>query len=181
MEIYKDVVGYEGLYWVSNLGNIKTENWRNSKRTAILRPAKDERGYFKVALQKDGKLKTYRVHRIVALAFINAVESKPQVNHINGIKTDNRAENLEWCNNSENQLHAYKLGLIPSKKGMPRTNWDAPKGQDVATSILKDFQVLEIRKRFKKRICTREMLGNEFGVSAATIKDIVLRKSWKHL
>jgi hypothetical protein len=77
----------------------------------FLKPNKGEKGYLRVRLLFDGKYINYRVHRLVAIAFLPKLEGKNQVNHINGIKDDNRLENLEWCNNQENQIHAHKNNL----------------------------------------------------------------------
>lgn len=120
-EIWKDVIGYEGLYQVSNQGrvrsldrNIKVKIKHNNKalkKGKILKIQKGKSGYIIVALCKDGKVKHYRVHRLVAAAFIDNPENKPYVNHINGDKTDNRVENLEFCTQSENVLHSYKIKL----------------------------------------------------------------------
>jgi hypothetical protein len=101
-EIWRNVVNYEGLYMVSNLGYVKSlgngnarnPNWQKER---ILKSGKDKDGYLKVALFKDGKRKNYSVHRLVALAFLPNPNNLPQVNHINEIKNDNRVENLEWC------------------------------------------------------------------------------------
>ena len=80
----------------------------------FLKPHKGKKGYLRVRLLFDGKYINYRVHRLVAIAFLPKLEGKNQVNHINGIKDDNRLENLEWCNNQENQLHAHKNNLANS-------------------------------------------------------------------
>ena len=102
MEKWKDVKGYEGLYQVSDLGRIKSFK---TSRPKALTVQPDSRGYLQIGLVKDGKRKNFKVHRLVAKAFINNEFNKPQVNHINEDKTDNRAVNLEWVTQSENSNH----------------------------------------------------------------------------
>lgn len=118
-EIWKDVVGYEGLYLVSNMGRVKSMHSRNTHRAhrsdGILSPLNTGTGYHKVLLS-NGTVKQAKVHRIVAAAFIDNPENKPQINHKNGIRTDNRVENLEWATNSENSKHSYAV-LNHSKAG----------------------------------------------------------------
>ena len=96
--------GYAGLYQVSNLGRV-------SSRGRLLNPWTHNMGYYAVTLFRDGNAEKKLVHRLVADAFIPNPDNRPQVNHINGNKRDNRVENLEWCTNRENALHnAYTLG-----------------------------------------------------------------------
>lgn len=107
MEIWKDCKGYEGLYQVSDLGRI----W-SIKRQCYLKGSYDKDGYIKLTLiAKNGKIKYERAHRLIALSFIENPNSYTVVNHINGIKDDNRATNLEWTDVKGNTKHAYDNNL----------------------------------------------------------------------
>ena len=119
-EIWKDIEGYEGKYQVSNYGNVRSLMYHNAKgikRISLLKPATDNRGYFRCALSKNNILKTYKVHRLVAQAFIPNPNNYPQINHLDGNKKNNNAENLEWCTNSVNQIHAYSHNLNQGSRG----------------------------------------------------------------
>lgn len=115
MEIWKSIEGFEGLYEVSNLGRVKSLDQENvNGRRWIgfeLSQSKDRYGYPKVMLRKEGKQKSISVHRLVAGAFIDNPHGKPQVNHIDGIKTNNKWDNLEWNTALENMTHARETGL----------------------------------------------------------------------
>ena len=96
-EEWKDIIGFEGLYQVSNLGRIKSlRDNHNNPREKILKPQLTK-GYYWISLWKNGKRKMYLIHRLVALAFIPNPMNLPQVNHIDENKTNNCADNLEWC------------------------------------------------------------------------------------
>ena len=119
IEVWKDIRGYEGLYQVSSLGKVKScekmiFHFRGGLRKLKEKERKlvfDSDGYLVVDLYKEGKGKMNKVHRLVATAFIENTQNKKCVNHKNGIKSDNKVENLEWCTNSENQIHAFETGL----------------------------------------------------------------------
>jgi len=118
-EIWKNVVGYEWLYMVSNLGRVKSINrltmYREGRvgltKEKILSQHSHYNGYLLVTLSKDGMRCKYLVHRLMALAFLPNPDNKPCINHINGVKADNRIENFEWCTQKENVRHYFKQRL----------------------------------------------------------------------
>lgn len=163
VEVWRDVIGYEGLYQVSDMGRVKSIGYDKEK---ILKPGRDTGGYFHVNLFKDGIKKLYKVHRLVCLNFLDNPENKEQVNHINGIKTDNRLINLEWNTRSENRQHAYNTGLQTSSKGINH-----------GRSKLTEKQVLEIRSSN----LTQKELGKIYGVGQSQIGRIKNKKLWSHI
>jgi hypothetical protein len=118
-EIWKDIEGYEGYYQISNLGRVKSlsriinsvKTTYNSKEI-ILRNGIASNGYEFAILCVNYKKVKISIHRFVAIYFIENPKNKPCVNHINGIKTDNKVENLEWVTYSENSYHAVRTGLL---------------------------------------------------------------------
>lgn len=107
-EIWKDIPNYEGMYQISNLGNVKSI-YKNGNTKILTGGIK--KGYRQVILVKNKKRKYASVHRLVAETFIPNPNNLPQVNHKDGNKSNNNVDNLEWCTQSENQIHAYKNGL----------------------------------------------------------------------
>ncbi len=170
MEIWKKVVGYEGIYEISSYGRLrvllKYRKYRDYQ-SKILNPSNDKDGYLRTCLTKNKKRKSVFIHRLVAQSFIPNPENKHCVNHINGIKTDNRVENLEWVTHSENNKHAIKLGL----------SGQAP-GELHHMSKLKKQDVIEIREIYSKKIKTQKELGVIYGVSQTQIGRIVNNKRW---
>tara|TARA_R110002020_G_C16256725_1_gene770182 strand:+ start:371 stop:877 length:507 start_codon:yes stop_codon:yes gene_type:complete len=168
METWKDVKGYEGSYKVSSLGSIKSVIRFKVRTERILKQHILKGGYKYVELCLKGVRKKYLVHRLEAIAFIDNPENKPQVNHKNGIKTDNKLGNLEWNTRSENQKHAIKEGLRTAK------------GEKNSQSKLNKYQVIDIRQKVADSYST-SWLARMYGVSPSTISDIKARRSWKHI
>lgn len=175
---YRDIVGYEGLYQVSNFGKVKSlERKVNAKNnTMAIRPEKllkgsvNVYGYPCVHLIKDGVVSGKFIHRLVAQAFIPNPESKPCINHIDGIKTNNDVNNLEWCTYSENNIHSYKIGLAT-----------APFGEKCGAGKLTEIQVLEIREKYKSKKYYQYELAEIYKVHQTAIHKIVANKTWRHI
>ena len=168
-EIWKNIEGYDGRYQVSNMGRIKS--FCKSK-VKILRLRVGNRNYFEVILYMGKSSKNIKVHSIVAKNFIPNPENKPMVNHKDGNKLNNRVDNLEWSTYSENQLHAFQIGLIKTKKGT----------ESNCAKLSKEI-VIYIREHYKCR--DKEFggkaLSKKFGVSENTIKNVVDRKRYANI
>lgn len=134
-EEYRDIEGYEGLYQVSNLGNVKSLermkwNGRGYQKVPerILKPRKNGYGYLQVNLNKEGKKSTYRVHRLVAEAFLENSENLPEVNHKDECKTNNNVSNLEWC------TREYNINFGTRNKRVAESNTGNPKMSKALTN-----------------------------------------------
>lgn len=171
IELWRKIPGYESSYEASNLGRIKSNLGLKDR---IMKQSLKKMGYFHVDLYKKGVPYTTSVHRIVALTFIENKEEKEQVNHKNGVKTDNRVENLEWCSREENIKHAFINKLNH-------------RGERIRQSILKEHQVKEIRAKYKPPTGhygngrSQRSLAKEYGVNQGTIWNILNNKTWCHV
>ncbi len=172
MEVWKDVVDYEGHYRVSTLGVIKSVDrvkicgWGGAQHVyqKVLKASRSRKGYFLVGLSKNGVRTTYSVARIVAKTFLPNPDKKPEVNHKNGIKTDNRIDNLEWATSRENARHAVRTGLrVPVR------------GSQQGPSKLKEGQVIQIKKEPHTK---RAILAHRYGVTIHTIDGIRAGRLW---
>lgn len=191
-EIWRDILGYEGVYQVSNKGRVKrlvTEitmrnqvcSWIHKSPELIFRPNKDSRGYYQVVLGI-GKKRTARVHRLVAEAFLkppsdNLVKECLKVgsrvvwvNHKDGDCTNNRVENLEWCTPSYNLRDAFQRGAKKASKGVDHIN-----------SKLTEEDVLKIYELSSKRALSQERIANMFGIKQITVSNIKTGRSWSWL
>jgi hypothetical protein len=180
MKIFKDIPGFEGYYQISNRGiaksiertTIRSDGLKQTFKGKILKPSVNEFGYMFVCLSKNGKIKMMRVHRLVASAFIPNPENKPEVNHKNGVKSDNELSNLEWNTRIENVRHFCKTGL---KKAF--------KGEENYNSKLTESDVMFIRNNYTHRHpkFNTVAFSKKFGVHNTVISSIVTFKTWKHV
>lgn len=193
-EIWKPVKGYEADYQVSSVGRvkslrkviIKSNGQRYTRESKILRPAIDKRGYVRCALSMMGsKLVTKKVHRLVAEAFIPCQDYSLFVNHIDFNTQNNHVDNLEWCTIKETVYHSINHGRLQmfadADLRIRSVNIVTKKGELNGFSKLTESQVLEIRDKYLPNLYTRKMLAEEFNVTVSAIKDVISRKSWKHI
>jgi len=175
-EIWVDVLGLEGFYQVSNFSNVRSldritkmnskQPFRKVKGRAI-KNSLNTNGYLTFNMTKNGIKKLTSIHRLVALHFIPNPENKPCVNHINGIKTDNRIENLEWVTYAENSVHAVETGLCV-----------AVNGEKHPRCKISNLEVVNIRKM--KGIKTVSEIAKTYNVVESTIRDILNNKKRKN-
>ena len=163
-EIWKDIPNYEGCYQVSNLGRVKSLNYKRTCKEVILKTGQNSQGYLRVVLRKDGNSITNKVHRLVMLAFIG--ESDLEVNHINGIKADNRLENLEYCSRSENIQHAYDTGL--------RARGENHYGSKLTRACAE-------RIKYGHQGMTQRAIAEIYGIDQSIVSVIRSGKTWKHI
>lgn len=163
MENWKNIDGFDG-YQVSSRGRIRG----NSGRVINMRI--NRTGYVDCSMRIPSNSEKTRlsVHRLVAETFIPNPKGLPQVNHKNGIKTDNRISNLEWCTGKENMKHYYEIAD------------EVFKGENNLSSVLTDKKVLEIREKHanKKSVAS---LAREYKCGETTIRRVVQRVSWQHI
>lgn len=180
-EEWRDIKGYEGYYQVSSLGRVRScdryvlGRYNNTlfKKGTSLKPWINEKGYYCLTLAKDSRKKHFKLHRLVALAFVDGYFEGSQVNHIDGIKRNNNSTNLEFCDGRHNMLHSYKIGLRKDQTGVLA-------GSKHPKAKLKDSDILTIRERAYSGE-KRSKLAKEYAVCIGVIDSVVTRRSWKHI
>lgn len=176
-EVWKPVVGYEGLYEVSNLGRVRNVgSGKNRVYGQIIKPQINRRwGYWQVGLRDGiGKwAKTHRLHRVVAIAFLGPVPSGYEVNHLDGDKGNNRLENIEYCTPSANHLHrCHVLGKISPTAQLRRC------GEKNTMAKLSREQVEEIKTLLEHKVLPQTKIAARYGVSQTCVSKIKCGQRW---
>lgn len=169
-EVWKDINGFEGLYQISNHGRVSSVKRQGSQGGVLKFSIGHQHKYPYIRLQdvRTNKKESWLIHRLVAIHFILNPENKPQVNHINSIRDDNRVSNLEWVTNMENVIHSQKAGRFNHT------------GEDNNMSKLTTKEVVEIKLLQRKTNLNNSQIGRAYKVTRENIRDIRKGKLWKH-
>lgn len=174
-EEWRDVVGYEGWYAISNHGRVmRTRGGTNTYPGRILKQGSDRDGYKNVGLSRNGSQKTAKVHHLVMVAFVGPMGNM-QVNHIDGIKDNNRIDNLEYVTASQNIRHSIDV-LGNKNTGAPIGTFA---GERNPNSRLDSEKVAEIRRLLATNLYTQARIASMFNVSQLTISNISTEKTWR--
>lgn len=168
--IWKPVVGYEGLYEVSNTGLIKSLNMYRNKEPHLMSLTRRTDGYLKVGLSRNNTTKQFAVHRLVAEAFIPNPDNLEMVNHKDEDITNNNVNNLEWCTRSYNQL--YSIGLHPERKQLFADNFKGLSSwtkKGVAHKNIQKVAIIDDNNNIIKTFENASIAGKELGILSGNI------------
>jgi hypothetical protein len=172
-EYWIPLVGYEGLYEISNLGRIKSlskEYGGGFHREFILSESYTSDGYSQIRLTNKSGRKCFKIHRLVAKCFIPNIYNKLEINHKNGVKKDNSVLNLEWCTRSENQLHAFKNNLNSRLKGC-----------DSKLAKFSKNEIMSIRHLYYINKFNFTKISKIYDVSNVCISNIIKENTYKNI
>lgn len=175
---FKSIVGFEKYSACTN-GHIYSNDYNHTGKTRVLKEQLNKNGYPYVRLVKLGKYYKKMVHRLVAETFISRTEENLQVNHKNGIKTDNRLENLEWCTCRENILHSYRvLGKKPTDK-MIKDFTIRSRGENNPKSKI-NYDIANKIRADRENGSFLKDLSSKYKLSVSQVSQICNGKFWKH-
>lgn len=171
-EEWRDIEGYEGMYQVSNLGNVRGLNRVDStgrkRKERILKPKVTSSGYHQAGLCKNSKVTNHLIHRLVAVAFIDNPDNKKTVNHKDGCKSNNKLMNLEWLTASENNKHAFSVGLKSAK------------GSKNSQSKFTEEDIPVIFRLYRQGL-SQKKIADKFNVQQQSISKILNRQRFAHV
>lgn len=168
LEEWRDMPGYEGSYQVSDMGRVRNIRYGAQRQIRLLNPYLNGKRYFRIRISRKGQMQNFLVHRLVMAAFVGKCPEGYEVNHKNGVATDNRLENLEYVTRAENMRHMAEV--------LKRIKF----GEDRNDSKLTESNVIEIRMLRAIGMTLME-IASRYGVSAGTISSAVRRVTWKHI
>jgi hypothetical protein len=197
-EEWRSVVGWEGVYSVSNYGRVRREfnGARPNNPPRIMKPTVNHKGYLWVQLQDRANLrkKILFVHVLVAEAFICLRPDQKWVNHKDGVKANNAVGNLEWATRVENQQHAVRTGLHPTGENHPRrrnpaawatvawpTSKPSMRGEKNHLAKFTDEQARQIKDEYRSGVATQSEIARRFGVTKGAIRHMCIGITWKHI
>ena len=166
-EIYVDVKGYEGMYKISDYGNLLSINYAKTGKPKLMRNSINQEGYIENTLHKESKTFFERRHRLVAINFIPNQNNFPVVNHKDGNKLNNHIDNLEWCTDHGNCIHAMENDLVAY-------------GEQNGMSKLTVDDIIEIRRKHGSGISNIE-IAKQHGIYKSTVQKIVSKTTWKRV
>lgn len=170
-EIWNDIVGYSGIYRVSDRGRVKSL-WYGNER--ILKLSTNKRGYVSVMLYKDGKSKTIPIHRLVGLTFLEPVDGCKQIDHINRVRKDNRVENLRWANcktqslNRETVIHATRAYIVYADSFGLISRWRVSWKYDGEGVKCKHFMTKDLAEAFRDTLDKTKLVSRVDGAMSAS-------------